>query len=286
MSNIIQKPEDNNKVTTQSGNPLNSTRLGNSLQSKIHQKLREEKAIRDIALTVPNRIVLFEDCSGSMITNNKIENLRAAVESFIINCNFNDTSVCHWPFPKLNEVDELDKESYTSYTRNRGLTYKPYLTCDPNLLLVFVPNLKAKMGGTPLKQAMEDVYKDQSLPLTRGIIISDGQPTDGSNNTTKYNCIYGEIYEVADKYACGKLDSEGLTSSDSIPLDTIHIGDSKNGEEVLRKIAEITGGIYIKFTDSANFANALHYLTPANRSFLMLASAEDKKNILGCDEVK
>lgn len=99
------------------------------------------------------------------------------------------------------------------------------------------------------------------LPLTRGIIISDGE-ADVPNAALDY----------ARKYA----------ASETV-VDTVHIGNSTGGEKLLQEIASITGGIYIKFSDVAAFSKAFEYLTPERRATLMLPGAAA---LLGAKELK
>lgn len=131
------------------------------------------------------------------------------------------------------------------------------LTSNSLLLQTQIADLRAD-GGTPMGTAMSIIRKNS---LTRGVLISDGGQTDG-------NICFNEAEEFAEA---------------GIPIDCIHIGTGRSGEETLRQIAHITKGIYIKFKDSAQLAEKLHYLTPAFRGLLVAGNA---KEILGADEVE
>jgi Mg-chelatase subunit ChlD len=99
-------------------------------------------------------------------------------------------------------------------------------------------------GGTPLHDAMETVLNCQSP--TRCIIISDG--------------------DADDDRACRML-ARSFKAAE-LKVDCVHIGQSSDGEELLRHIAEVTGGKYMKFNDSATFAKSIMYLSPAMRYIL------------------
>ena len=131
------------------------------------------------------------------------------------------------------------------------------LSRNKKMLLLTARGVQAS-GGTPMAEAMADVLG--TISLTRAIIISDGcadSPT--------------ECTDIAQGYA----DNE-------TPIDCIHIGKSSHGEDLLKEIARLTGGIYIKFTDVTSFSKAFSYLTPAKRGELNSAIA----GLLGAAEIK
>lgn len=228
---------------------------------KFHQKLQQaetQQATIDAQATMmENRIALMLDTSGSMaMTDNsasgsnynrfhqkldksKIELLREAMQSFVSQCNFGDTSLALETFPFEEEF-------------RLGLTsFEPILTTT-------VMSLQAG-GGTPLSQAMS--YVLGSYSLTRGIIVSDGDADNGPS----------------------ALDIAGQYAEAGVPLDCVHIGTSSGGEQLLKDIAERTGGIFIKFDNVNNFAKNFSYLTPAKRSQLFLSGAA---GLLGAKEIK
>jgi Mg-chelatase subunit ChlD len=112
------------------------------------------------------------------------------------------------------------------------------LTDDKQKLWFLTMGLKAD-GGTPMTEAMN--YCKEHYSITRGILISDGQ----SNSSPKF---------AAESYKASK-----------IPVDTIHIGLSSDGEDTLKEISEITGGLFVKFKDIKSFANAFAFLLPETR---------------------
>lgn len=133
------------------------------------------------------------------------------------------------------------------------------LTCFEPLLTTTIATLRAT-GGTPMADAMN--YALRSYSLTRTVLVSDGEP---DNETAAY--AQASCYREA-----------GLI------CDCVHIGNSTSGEEVLRRIAEMTGGQYIKFTDIAAFSRSFKYLTPA--MYGMLSSGNVSAAELGAKELK
>jgi uncharacterized protein YegL len=113
------------------------------------------------------------------------------------------------------------------------------LTADKQKLWFFIMGLKAD-GGTPMTEAMN--YCKEHYSITRGILISDGLP----NSSPKF---------AAESYKTSK-----------IPVDTVHIGLSSDGEDTLKEVSEITGGLFVKFKDIKSFANAFAFLLPETRS--------------------
>jgi len=113
-------------------------------------------------------------------------------------------------------------------------------------------------GGTPMADAMRRCLTDDSVSkMTRAIIISDGMPDSVQ----------------------GALDQAQQYKEKNISIDTIHIGESSSGERVLREIAELTGGIFVKFSDQTKFSQAFAYLLPETRAQaarLMLTAGADE----------
>lgn len=195
----------------------------------LHARLAQARLAREAMseafnpLTLPNRIAIMIDQSGSMggydeeNPNSKIRLLENALQDFITKSNTGDTS--------------LAIESFPAGTRFA-------LTNEKLLLWTLVQGLKAG-GGTPMSEAMEFCLK--SYPLTRGIIISDGDADFAPRSITE-------------QYA-----------RKEIKIDCVHIGDSSGGESTLREIAEKTGGLFIKFKDVKSFSEAFQFLLPEHR---------------------
>lgn len=132
-------------------------------------------------------------------------------------------------------------------------------TNDHEMIKSIVNQLEAN-GGTPLVSALGYVLANE--PITHAVIISDGDADDRLQSV-----------ELAKAFAA-KL----------VKIDTVHIGSSTGGEELLKQIAEITGGIYVKFTDVQSFAKTFSYLSPKKRG--LLTSSKNAVALLGAAEVK
>jgi len=231
---------------------LSGGKLRSNATSPFQQRIAQAKAVdsNDNAEKMPNRIVLMLDCSGSMY-GESIENLKEAVQNFAQRCNFADTSVAIETFPRHKHSLEL--------------------TCNRSLIMNFVHMIDAG-GDTPMRKCVE--WCIEGISMTRGVIVSDGSPTDWHGNFE---------YEMSN-------DSQNEDSvlkryiEQKIPLDCVHIGDATSGEAFLKKIAEATGGIFLKFTDTSAFSTAFGYLTPAFRA--MLTSGEVNAKGLGAKEIQ
>jgi Mg-chelatase subunit ChlD len=235
---------------------LNQGKLRSGSQTPWQQKVESAKQQADKIdpSTMPNRLVMMLDCSGSMAwgvdTNQgnrvKIELLKEAVNNFIARCNLSDTSIAIKSFPPGTE---LRLTTNTSNLHNAVLT------------------LHAE-GNTPMKACVSAVPED--YPLTRGIIVSDGAARDWS--------VQGESEEH------GPDELLKTFQEMKVPIDTVHIGDEREGENLLKWIAKHTGGIYIKFTDVGAFAQAFAYLTPGSRA--LLTEGRVNATSLGAKEIE
>lgn len=256
----VASPQDAEAAFKDAARRVNEARFGNA----------EGTDQRDPLLAV-NRIAIMADCSGSMGDyapegKRKIDHLKTALDGFLNQVRFENTSVALYTFPLRGDHEDYDNPD--TYNQS-GVKYK--LSFNKDLLSLAVNGLRAA-GGTPMAQTMANVLTD--IPLTRGIIISDGE---ADNDTA--------AFEQANLYK----DSETV-------IDTVHIGSSNGGEALLQKIASITGGLYLKFTNVAAFAKAFSFLTPEGRATLFLSAGvkgeltgEAKKEIakmLGAEEVK
>lgn len=141
-------------------------------------------------------------------------------------------------------------------TMNKSLTTP--LDRQGSLLQMQASGIHA-IGSTPMAEAMEAAL--MSYSMTRAILVSDGGYT-GANPI-----------EQARAYANAE-----------IACDCVHIGDDTSGERILQDIAEITHGIFIKFTDVASFGRNFKYLTPG--LYGMLTTGTVTAAQLGAKEVK
>lgn len=237
---------NNNKLTPTSTNNLSS--LAKAKKPGL-SPLYARKAAMDSAkaaasaqaVEMPNRIALLLDVSGSM-AGRKIDDLRKAYDSFVAALDLSNTALAIAHFGYENDA-----------------ACDVSLTTDRSLIMITGVSLHAN-GSTPMAEAMERVISTQ--PLTRAVLISDGEPNDEHRAYTQ-----AKTFREA-----------------GVPCDCVHIGSSSSGEDVLKKIAEITGGIYLKFTDTGNFAKSFSYLTPAGRALML--SGNVSASDLGATEIR
>lgn len=243
MANEIQKPDAIAALFT-------PKKWGIGAQREQAKKMLEELD----PTTMPTKLAIIFDDSGSMASMNdkgdktKIEDAKAGIRNFSGQCNPRDTAIAVYP---LN-VDP-----------------KP-LTCNFDLLNLLVASV-GPTGGTPLYGKTIEMLKADSA-FTRGILFSDGEPTDGSG--------YYSSYEEDDNSAKKNIKEEmiDIAKAKKVPLDTIYIGPAiSKGYELMKEIADRTGGIFIHFKDSASLSQNLKYLAPALRG--LLANPEIKAKI-------
>jgi Mg-chelatase subunit ChlD len=255
MANLVNKPDE-------ASHKLVSGRL-TSKSSSFKQRINEAKADVVDPNTMPNRICLMLDCSGSMDSREgdydkgqrRIDLLKDAVQNFVTRCNFRDTSVAISTFPQRSD---------------KAMP----LTTQSSVIIGYSVGLEPD-GGTPLRACVAASLED--VAMTRGVIVSDGGATDWRH------------YEDDGDHST----SENQPSSESllqtykaqgIPLDCVHISTGTDGEELLKRIAATTGGVFMKFTDVGAFAKAFSYLTPGFRAMLTSGSVTAKE--LGAKEIK
>jgi Mg-chelatase subunit ChlD len=237
--NIIKPPEPSFSLT--------EGKL-RSRQTPFQQRIAAAKQEQLDPSTMPNRIALMLDCSGSM-SGEYIQLLKDAVQSFAQRCDFKNTSLAIETFPS-------------------GVSC-PLTTALP-VIMIQVEALTAN-GGTPMRSCVEKVI--ESVAFTRAVIVSDGQATD-------WRCDYDEDLREEN------YDTSSLKAyiEQKIPIDCVHIGGSSGGEELLKFIAKQTEGLFIKFTDVSAFSRNFGYLTPGFRA--MLSDGRVTAESLGAREIE
>jgi hypothetical protein len=243
---------------------LNKGKL-RSTSTPFQQRINEAKAQQIDPTSMPHRLCLMLDRSSSMQSlagmakddKPKIEFLKDAIENFVTRCNFNDTSLSMESFPTGLSVALTSNQLILS-TAAFGLT---------------------PLGSTPMFQCVQNMLT--MVPMTRAIIVSDGEATDWHDFNDK---DYNEDDDSAHKVKSPGIGLLKLYKEQGIPIDCVHIGDSTSGEELLRRIALQTGGIYMKFTDVGSFAKNFAYLTPGYRA--MLTDGSVSAESLGAKEIK
>jgi hypothetical protein len=258
MSDIVKK-DDSPPAT---GLTLSKGKL-KSASTPFQQRVNQAKASVPDAASMPNRICLMLDRSSSMSSyvaagqgkndKQKITLLREAIDNFVNRCDFTNTSLAVETFPASLEL---------------ALSSVPYVITSS------VASLSAS-GNTPMRRCVESCL--EKYPMTRGIIVSDGEATDW------HSYHYDDWDEEEEKAKPNQDDLLAKYKTASIPIDTVHIGDSSSGEDLLRRIARETGGIYLKFTDVSAFATSFGFLTPGFRA--MLCDGRVSADSLGAKEV-
>jgi hypothetical protein len=211
-----------------------------------------QKAIADLnPLESKHRIGIVFDDSGSMGSKvddkSKIEHAHSAIRNFAASCNPHDTSVAIYPLNKESQI----------------------LSCNFDLVNLYVSTIGAA-GGTPLYTVTTKMLNE--VDITRGVLFSDGEPTDGSGY---YSAI--EDSDTEKERVTLKEKMISLAVEKEIPLDCIFIGyDTEKGFSLMKEIADRTGGIFIHFKDAASLSAGLKYLAPAMRGILMNAELKAK----------
>jgi Mg-chelatase subunit ChlD len=235
MNDKLVKPDE------QSGISLSKGKL-TSRGSPFQQRVNEAKRSEVDPSTMPNRICLMLDKSSSMSTTEtkgarRIDLLKDALCNFVGRCDFKNTAIAIETFP---EGFELPLSSNLSVLQTAGF------------------GIEAS-GNTPMRACVERSLS--KIPMTRGVIVSDGEATDWYSRPWHDDDETSETAVKADELL-KKYKEAG------IPIDCVHIASDSGGEALLRRIAEVTGGIYLKFTDVSAFANSFGYLTPGFRATL------------------
>lgn len=256
MSDIIKKD---------SSPPTGLSIMGGKLKSSsspFQQRVNQAKVSQPDAASMPFRICLMLDRSSSMASQadykdrnaskTKIDLLKEAIDNFVNRCDWSNTSLAVETFPSQLEL---------------GLTNVGVMITSS------VAGMNAA-GNTPMRRCVELCL--EKVPMTRGIIVSDGEATDW----------YDAVYDFDDVEEPQKHPTDNILArykKAEIPIDCVHIGDSTSGEERLRRIAKETGGLYLKFTDVSAFASSFGFLTPSYRAQLTNGSVSAEQ--LGAREV-
>lgn len=191
-----------------------------------------------------NRLVIGFDDSGSM-SGSSIADAKKAVNGFLASCNPTETAVGIYPFCKFA---------------------KP-MTNDYDLVNMFVQGLPAT-GGTPIYTKMIEMLEKETM--TRGILFSDGGATDDNFDAEIWK-EQKSIQEPTRTFVQALQKALGK----KVPFDTVYIGGGDSEE--LQAIAEITGGIYLKFDETTTFAKQMKYLSP--KYIGLLANADIKARV-------
>lgn len=234
----------------------NKISVGGGLHGRIAaaEKMKELSPFTD-ARTMPNRLAIVADFSGSMAEPAAGRHVR-----------WDDEST---PKSKLDLLKEAVQDfAFKSNPNDTAIAVESFpkgfrIDLTTNQSEVYLRMTGATtLGDTPMGVGLSNALELHSP--TRAMLISDGEQTDDD-----------APFEQARKY-----------KQREIIIDCVHIGKSTRGEETLRRIAEITGGLYIKFTDVTSFAQNFHWLLPESRTQIAGMLPEQVQRLLGSDEVR
>lgn len=180
-------------------------------------------------------LVVLADVSGSMcdhIDSNqtKIEAEKDALTNMLVKGQ-EGQQVLIVEFPGEHIVDEVGVSQLTNDTQ----------------YLKGIINGMSTRGMTPMYAALQAGYLRTGDCNPRFVLMSDGQPNDNHYNED---------------------DILKLVKDKGVTIDVVGIGDPKAGNYdpvFLKRIADLTGGIYAEVTNYAQFIKTLYTLSPAQR---------------------
>ncbi len=222
----------------------------------LHSRLKAAEVLKEIApqadpRTLPNRLSIICDFSGSMgggVSGSW------SLDSRKTKLDLLKEAVQDFALRSNPNDTALAVESFP-----RG--FRIDLTSDTQSVYMRMMGA-GSLGSTPMSQGMYGAL-DNHAP-TRAMLISDGDHDSGD-----------DPFRAAEKY-----------KSKEIIIDTVHIGDSSREEEALKRIAKITGGMYLKFKDVSSFSQNFHWLLPESRAQLAGMLPYEAERLLGANEVK
>jgi hypothetical protein len=221
----------------------------------LHSRLKAAEVLKDIApqadpRALPNRLSIICDFSGSMnerVSGSwKSDNLKTKFQ--LLQEAVQDFALRSNPADTAIAVESFPTGFRIDLTNDSQSVYMRMIG-------------SATLGSTPMSEGMYASLATHSP--TRAMLISDGDHDSGDDPFT----------------AAGKFKAK------EIIIDTVHIGSSTRGEEALKRIAEITGGIYMKFKDVQSFSENFHYLLPESRAAIAGMLPSEVSRLLGADEV-
>lgn len=223
----------------------------------LHGRLKAAEMLKEMApqinpLEMPNRLSIICDLSASMdgrASASDYGSVTAKSKLELLKEAVQDFAL------KSNPADTaLAVESFP-----RG--FRIDLTVDTQSVYMRMIGVSS-LGSTPMSEGMNNALDNHSP--TRCMLISDGEADGGDNY----------------KGAAERMKAR------SIICDCIHIGESSGGEATLKLIAEITGGMYMKFKDVSSFSQNFHYLLPESRATIAGMLPYERANLLGATESK
>lgn len=247
MSDKLTTTENNSNKLSVNTRPLNS------LAAKLAAAKQTNSLASDNLLDFkqyPNRIVIAVDDSGSMssVMNNPTTVTQALDDSFNKEKSRMQTAkeACEGFLQVCNPSDTVLGMYTISTSIDKSLNWN----------YIDVTNLIKELtatGGTPTFETLDRIIKKENV--TRIVLISDG-------HSSGYNT---ESNSTLQQY-----------KTKNVIIDAVFIGskDDISGIREMQTIAETTGGQFIHFTDTKDFASKFKYLAPAY--YGMLTSGELK----------
>ncbi len=222
----------------------------------LHNRLRQAEVLKEAVPTLdprnlPNRLAIIADFSGSMGDRASgrwdTDNLKTKLQ--LLQEAIQDFALRSNPADTAIAVESFPRGFRIDLTNDTQSVY---------MRMIGISTL----GDTPMGEGMS--YALEYHSPSRCMLISDGEATDGEASLRQ-----------AERF-----------KSKEILCDCVHIGTSSSGEERLKRIAEITGGMYMKFRDVQSFSANFHYLLPTERATIAGMLPSEVSNLLGADEVK
>lgn len=230
----------------------NKISIGGSLHGRIAaaEKMKELQPQID-PRNMPNRLAIVADFSGSMGDrgSGRWDNDTRKSKLDLLKEAVQDFAFRSNPNDTAIAVESFPRGFRIELTTNQSEVYLRMMSA-------------STLGDTPMGEGLRNALEYHNP--TRAMLISDGDQTDAE-----------APFRAAEDY-----------KRREIIVDCVHIGESKGGEETLRRIAEITGGLYIKFKDVASFAANFHWLLPESRAQIAGMLPEQVQALLGSDEVR
>lgn len=248
-------------------------------QAQLTKAAAIDKASQDFKFVPANsaleRVEIVFDDSRSM-GGEKISDAIAGVTEFMKSCIPNETAV---------RVTPLNADRHSAYAGMGSQVIK--FTCNLPSIADAVSKFRAT-GGTPLyaklKQALSNDERRNDLKPSRIIAFSDGQADEGAAYSIRPAYLRPDDVWVSEPEIHREVVS--LAREFHIPIDTCYIASERSSyaaesmdsaEQTMRRIAEETGGIFIKFEKGkSSFARGFKYLTKGNRLLLTDAAFKSK----------
>lgn len=179
-----------------------------------------------------SRIAIIMDDSGSM-SGQPMRDAHDGIQAFTQSCNPMNTSLSIYPLNAPSQKLTINYDILNAYVRGVWAT-----------------------GGTPLYEITQEAL---TTNLTRAILFSDGCPNNAFPDESESKFSRGHDKTITDAIEA------------RIPLDTVFIGDDHDTRaiEIMKDLADRTGGIFIHFKDTSSLSKNLKYLAPALRAMLM-----------------